>query len=290
MRKLILSIIAVLCFTQVSYGWAWAHKLIGYMAMRNCTETTRAQLDRYLDVPLSDISLWMDVYRDYDWGGMDWSEAPDYIRGTTYWHMFSIDKNGKVMMESGRQDPNGNGFPYLVKCIETLKNYKELPDSVVVINLKYLTHLMGDAHCPAHYYYENMPADLKGVSGLDSRWGFENGKYNGKVDSYHGLFDRGPERVHPEFNQKLKPFTEHIDTMSVASRREIVAGTVQDWIDESGSRCWEIYDEWGWKPGNEYDDSFYREHGDFIIYQIQICAYRLAHTLNTIFDPEYKGL
>jgi hypothetical protein len=96
--------------------------------------------------------------------------------------------------------------------------------------------------------------------------------------------------VHPEFNQKLKPFTEHIDTMSVASRRKIVADTVQDWIDESGSRCWEIYDEWGWKPGNEYDDSFYREHGDFIIYQIQICAYRLAHTLNTIFDPEYKGL
>ena len=61
------------------------------------------------------------------------------------------------------------------------------------------------------------------------------------------------------------------------------------WIDESAARCWEIY-EWGWKPGKAYDDSFYVEHGDFIIYQIQICAYRLAHTLNLIFDPEYKGL
>ena len=101
-RKLIVSILAALCFSVASYGWAWSHKLIGYMAQRNCTETTKAQLDRYLDVPLADISLWMDVYRDYDWGGMDWSEAPEYIQGTTYWHMFSVDKNGKVMMESGR--------------------------------------------------------------------------------------------------------------------------------------------------------------------------------------------
>ena len=77
--------------------------------------------------------------------------------------------------------------------------------------------------------------------------------------------------------------------MSVASRRRIVSGTVKDWIDESGARSWEIY-EWGWEPGKEYDDSFYREHGDFIIRQIQECAYRLAHTLNVIFDPEYKGL
>ena len=257
--------------------------------MRNCTETAKAQLDRYLDVPLADISLWMDIYRDYDWGGMDWSEVPDYIRGTTYWHMFSIDKDGQVMMESGRKDPNGNGMPYLMAAIDRLKDYKEMSDSAVVINLKYLTHLMGDAHCPAHYYYENMPADSKGVSGLDSRWGFENGKYNGKTDSYHGLFDRGPERVHPEFNLKLKPFAEHIDTMSVATRREMVEGTVDQWVSRSASRCWQIY-EWGWKPGKEYDDSFYREHGDFIIYQVQECAYRLAHVLNEIFDPEYKGL
>ena len=288
-RKLILIILAALCFHDQSYGWAWAHKLIGYMAVRNCTETAKAQLDRYLDVPLADISLWMDIYRDYDWGGMDWSEVPDYIRGTTYWHMFSIDKDGQVMMESGRKDPNGNGMPYLMAAIDRLKDYKEMSDSAVVINLKYLTHLMGDAHCPAHYYYENMPADSKGVSGLDSRWGFENGKYNGKTDSYHGLFDRGPERVHPEFNLKLKPFAEHIDTMSVATRREMVEGTVDQWVSRSASRCWQIY-EWGWKPGKEYDDSFYREHGDFIIYQVQECAYRLAHVLNEIFDPEYKGL
>jgi hypothetical protein len=288
-RKAIISISAVFCFSVASYGWAWSHKLIGYIAARNCTETTKVALDRYLDVPLADISLWMDIYRDYDWGGMDWSEAPDYIRGTTYWHMISIDKNGKAMMESGRKDPNGNGLPFLIAAIDTLKNYKQLSDSAVVINLKYLTHLMGDAHCPAHYYYENMPADSKGVSGLDSRWGFENGKYKGKTDSYHGLFDRAGERIHPEFNQKLKPYAEHIDTLSVTSRRKVIEGSVADWVSESGARCWEIY-QWGWKPGKEYDDSFYIEHGDFIIYQIQISAYRLAHTLNLIFDPEYKGL
>ena len=288
-RKAIISISAVFCFSVASYGWAWSHKLIGYMAARNCTETTKEALDRYLDVPLADISLWMDIYRDYDWGGMDWSEAPDYIRGTTYWHMISIDKNGKAMMESGRKDPNGNGLPFLIAAIDTLKNYKQLSDSAVVINLKYLTHLMGDAHCPAHYYYENMPADSKGVSGLDSRWGFENGKYKGKTDSYHGLFDRAGERIHPEFNQKLKPYAEHIDTLSVTSRRKVIEGSVADWVSESGARCWEIY-QWGWKPGKEYDDSFYVKHGDFIIYQIQISAYRLAHILNLVFDPEYKGL
>lgn len=287
--KFIALIVAIFGFSVASYGWAWTHKLIAYMAVRNCTETTKAQLDRYLDVPLADISLWMDVYRDADWGGMDWSEAPEYILGTTYWHMFSIDKDGKVMMESGRKDDNGNGFPFLAKAIENLNNYKELSDSAVVINLKYITHLIGDSHCPAHFYYANMPTDSKGQSGLDSRWGFENGSYNGKTDSYHGLFDRAGERIHPEFNQKLKPYAEHIDTMSVASRKKIIEGTLKDWIDESGSRCWEIY-QWGWKPGNKYDDSFYTEHGAFIMYQIQASAYRLAHVLNVAFDPNYKGL
>ena len=203
--------------------------------------------------------------------------------------MFSIDKDNKAMWESGRKDPNGNGLPYLIKSIETLKNYKELSDSAVVINLKYLAHLMGDSHCPSHYYYANMPTDSKGNVGLDSRWGFENGMYNGKADSYHGLFDRAGERIHPEFNQKLKPYTEHIDTVSVTTRRKMLDGTVADWVSNSAERCWEVY-EWGWKPGKVYDDSFYHEHGDFIIYQIQMCAYRLAHTLNVIFDPDYKGL
>ena len=288
-RRIIISMLAILCFSGVSYGWGWSHKLIAYMAQRNCTETTKAALDRYLDVPLADISLWMDTYRDYDWGGMDWSEAPEYVLGTTYWHMISMSKEGKALPDSGRKDPNGNGMPHLVAAIEKLKNYKELSDSAVVINLKYVTHLMGDSHCPAHYYYEQMPTDAQGRTGLNSRWGFENGKYNGKTDSYHGIFDRAGERIHPEFKQKLGPYTDHIDTLSVASRRKVIAGTPEDWVSESGRRCWEIY-EWGWKPGTEYGDSFYREHGDFIIYQIQISAYRLAHTLNTIFDPNYKGL
>ena len=287
--RILTSVLALFCCCASSYAWSWAHKLIGYVAMRNCTETTRAELDRYLDVPLSDISLWMDVYRDYDWGGMDWSEAPDYVRGTTYWHMISVDKNGKAMMESGRKDPNGNGLPFLIAAADRLKNYKEMSDSAVVVNLKYVAHLMGDTHCPSHYYYENMPTDSKGRTGLDSRWGFENGSYNGKTDSYHGLFDRAAERVHPEFKQKLKPYAEHIDTVSVVTRRKMVDGPIEEWVSESAARCWQIY-EWGWKPGKAYDDSFYREHGDFLIYQIQSSAYRLAHVLNQIFDPEYKGL
>ena len=162
--------LAILCFSGVSYGWGWSHKLIAYMAQRNCTETTKAALDRYLDVPLADISLWMDTYRDYDWGGMDWSEAPEYVLGTTYWHMISMSKEGKALPDSGRKDPNGNGMPHLVAAIEKLKNYKELSDSAVVINLKYVTHLMGDSHCPSHYYYEQMPTDSKGNTGLNSRW------------------------------------------------------------------------------------------------------------------------
>ena len=148
----------------------------------------------------------MDTYRDYDWGGMDWSEAPEYVLGTTYWHMISMSKEGKALPDSGRKDPNGNGMPHLVAAIEKLKNYKELSDSAVVINLKYVTHLMGDSHCPSHYYYEQMPTDAQGRTGLNSRWGFENGKYNGKTDSYHGIFDRAGERIHPEFKQKLGPY------------------------------------------------------------------------------------
>lgn len=41
----------------------------------------------------------------------------------------------------------------LTRAIERLRNYRELSDSTVNVNLKYVIHLVGEMHCPGHIYF-----------------------------------------------------------------------------------------------------------------------------------------
>ena len=282
-------LVSALTLCQAAQGWGWTHRLIAYMALRHCTETTRAELDRYLDVPITGIAEWMDAYRDYDWGGKDWSEAPDYVR-TTHWHMASVDENGEPCMVSQRKDGNGIAVPMLQQCWDKMKNYKQMTDSAVVVNIKYIVHVAGDMHCPAHCYYAKLPAWPKPENtGLDSRYGWFPCTYNGKTTTYHSMWDGAPERVHPEFEKRMDRFTDHIDTLSVTSQRAAIAGKAYDWGKDNAVFCWQIY-ELGYGPGATFTDEFYRRHGWIAIRQVQYASYRLAHVLNDIFDPNYRGL
>ena len=130
-------------------AWGWDHKLICYVAQNHCTPKTMEVIERYLDVPLHDVGLWMDNFRSRAWVKKDWSDSPEYTM-TSLWHAVSVDENYYPLMKSNRPDGNGDGYGALVGCIEILKNYKELDDSTVVVNLKLINHLVGDIACPGH--------------------------------------------------------------------------------------------------------------------------------------------
>ena len=65
---------------------------------------------------------------------------------TTY--MAAVDEN--LFYTDAVRNPKGDAVSELEKAIDKLKNYKQLDDSTVAVNLKYIIHLTGDMHCPAH--------------------------------------------------------------------------------------------------------------------------------------------
>lgn len=61
--------------------------------------------------------------------------------------MVTIDKDGSVPPEPLRPNGDGDAVRQLTRAIERLRNYRELSDSTVNVNLKYVIHLVGEMHC-----------------------------------------------------------------------------------------------------------------------------------------------
>ncbi|MBP3482048.1 MAG: S1/P1 nuclease [Alistipes sp.] len=253
---------------QISIAWGGlGHRLIARIAERHITPRTQANLDRYLDHSIVEYSTWMDEFRT----------SPGYEM-TTWWHMGTIDENGEPC---GTIRPNGDGdaLPQLINAVERLKDgkWRELSDSTVNVNIKYIIHIISDMHCPAHIFFSDLPG------GRENRYGWFRLNYNGKTEAYHGLWDgKSLSDVHPEWKGDIDIFRDNFDTFTDDERRALSAGTPTDWMRDCGQSCHVIYD-WA-KPGDSIDARFFVEHKELAQSQIVKAAYRLARTLNELFD------
>ena len=63
---------------------------------------------------------------------------------------------------------------------EMLKDYREMPDSMVLESIKCIIHMIGDFHCPAHIRYTDggVPTDCPVT-------------FLGKATTLHGVWDTG---------------------------------------------------------------------------------------------------
>lgn len=273
---------------QPAKAWGWPHRLIAYTAQEHCTPATRAELDRYLDAPLNNVASWLDQFRSAPWTGIDYSWAPTYTF-KAWEHAVSVDENCRPLDHSNREEGNGEGYSAYLRYVSNLRNRKNLPDSAVIVDLKALIHIIGDVHCPGHILYsidKETPDTMGG--GIAGGYGIWTHMYKGKEKTLHSLLDDA-DFIHPEFNRSLEKFREYMDTVSVEYQKRIIAGTMADYIQDAALRSKVVYD---WvKPGQEVDDSFFTDpdHEKLLLYLIQASAYRTAHILNTIFDPDYTG-
>ena len=263
MKKLILIIIALAAFCFEGRSWCFAHKVAAHIAMQHLTPQTKSALDYYFDGSIVEYSLWMDRYR-YEpvvWAqnrGHSGACNEDYSCNT------SIDVPGKENIE-----------PYIIKTTDLLKNYKELPDSVVRTELKFLIHSVGDMHCPVHIKGYNIPnKNVKLV-------------YEGKSMTYHALWDVALERMYPELKLKVGLFTKKIDYgVTDEMAQSMIQGNALDWGKERNILCKDLY---AWiKPGDVIDKTYFDQHGHLADEMVLKAGYRLAHLLNLIFDENYS--
>ena len=143
MKKLLLLLLfAGLLNTGSVFGWGReGHETIAKIAERNLTKKAKKRIEKYLGGhSIVYFAKWMDEYR----------HTPEY-KFTNNWH--TVPVNAELRYEDSMLATGGNAIYGLEQAIENLKNYRSLTDSAVEVNLKYIIHLVGDMHCPAHIKY-----------------------------------------------------------------------------------------------------------------------------------------
>ena len=256
MKKFIFIIITLLYSNEFVSAWSrTGHDAIAYIAECNLTPKAKKTIEKYLDgKSIVYYASWMDEYR----------KTPEY-GNTTNWHMTAVDEqfNCAEVMPNGKKT---NAAIEVENAMNLLKNYQNLSDSAVAVNIKYLVHLVGDMHCPVHIHYPGLKIAF-------------NIKLNGVVDSYHHVWDMTiNETCHKWYYTEWQ---QQLDRCSEKEKEAIMSGTPRDWCHDNAIYCRKIYDMA--VPDGEYGVDFLNAAHPIAEHQILYAGYRLAKVLNDIF-------
>lgn len=284
MKKVIISLMALvaICSAQTASAWGgWAHKLIATIAETHLTPEAKAQTEKYLGSPIYDHATWMDKVPLWNK-----KRIPGWEQ-TSWWHMCTVDRVGKKKFAlSDKRGSNGDGdlYPNLVKCVENLKNYRNLTDSAVMINLKCVIHMVGDMHCPCHIYYtEFEDCFSRKINGKryrrhDQMYVY----YNGKKTTSHRVWDGLSIReIWPEYGTDYELFRAALDKTSPKKQAKMCKGTIEEWVLQNAKDCRYIYDLV--KPNDHIDREFLLDNQKLSKQQCLRASYRLAYILNECF-------
>jgi hypothetical protein len=166
----------------------------------------------------------------------------------------------------------GDAISGITQAVEILRDYKNLPDSTVAVNIKYLLHLVGDMHCPAHVYYLGRNQDFKVKFG---------GGYIKPVKEMkiHTVWDEAA--IQSSRIWSVSEWAEELDRLSSKEKAAVTAGAPVDWLEDNARRCVVQFDMAA--PGDNVAQDFVNEALPLIETQILYAGYRLAALLNSIF-------
>jgi hypothetical protein len=259
MRRLILIFFAGLFIGSPAFAWGReGHETIAKIADNNLQASARRKIEKYLgDRSITYYAKWMDEYR----------HTPEYSF-TTKWHVARVDNNLKY----SPYPEAGDAISGIAQAVEILRDYKNLPDSTVAVNIKYLLHLVGDMHCPAHVYYLGRNQDFKVKFG---------GGYIKPVKEMkiHTVWDEAA--IQSSRIWSVSEWAEELDRLSSKEKAAVTAGTPVDWLEDNARRCVVQFDMAA--PGDNVAQDFVNEALPLIETQILYAGYRLAALLNSIF-------
>ena len=242
-----------------AFGWGRvAHEVIAKIADNNLKPSARKKIETYLgDHSIVYWAKWMDDYR----------KTPQYSF-TSKWHVLSVD-------ESLNYYPNvkdGDAIYGIKQAVEALEHYKELSDSAVAVNLKYIIHLIGDMHCPSHINYD----------GINQKYNVNFGGGYIKpvlVSTIHTVWDQ--YAIQSCRIWSVSEYAEELDRMSRKQIKSVTSGTVEEWAHDNAARCKVQFDMA--KPGATLAQDFVNEAMPLIETQMLYGGYRLAAVLNDLF-------
>lgn len=259
MKRAVLFVLAGLLLCGPAFGWGReAHEVIAKIADNNLKPSARKTIEKYLDNhSIVYWAKWMDDYR----------RTPEYAF-TSGWHVIYVDKDLKCYPNT----ETGDAIAAMKQAIRELENYKELPDSAVAVNIKYILHLMGDMHCPSHICYDGINSDYKVHFG----GGYIKPVLETKV---HVVWDQ--YAIQSCRIWSVSEYAEELDRKSRKEVKSITSGTLEDWGHDNAERCL-IQFEMA-KPGDKIAQDFVNHAMPLIETQMLYGGYRLAEVLNSLF-------
>ncbi len=262
MKKSILTslLLTIACLN----AWAWGqkgHDVTAYIAEQHLTPTAKAAVESILDG--RSIIYWA-----------NWLDNASHQRPLAYtktWHYKNIDEG--VRYEEAPANPAGDAVTAIKSRIEILNN-PETSLEERQLALKILIHVVGDIHMPLHMGHAT---DLGGNR--------IKVKFFNRENNLHSVWDSSlPESAH---KWSYTEWQQQIDRANPALQTEIISGTVDDWAKETVAIASDVYTYF--QPGANISYNDIARWTPTIEQQFLRGGLRLAHLLNTIFDPGYTA-
>lgn len=146
-RRSRLLIAALLCLGIATTAYAWSrlgHGLVGELAERHLDPKAKAEVARLLagepDPTLGGVASWADDLRNTD---------PERFKQTSRWHYINA-KGGGCDFDMARDCPDGNCVVGAIEKQRAILADRSQPLDARRDALKFVVHLVGDAHQPMH--------------------------------------------------------------------------------------------------------------------------------------------
>lgn len=234
-----------------SWGFK-GHRAIATIAQQHLTSNTAYVVSGYLGgQSMADVSTWADENRDPK---------------TLPWHFLNLplglnhEQFVKFVTTS-----DGNVYSAILKVEAQLKD-KSLTVDQKNEALKYLIHLVGDAHQPMHISRK----EDKGGNTIQLR--FDN-----RGTNLHSLWDSGLIN-----HENSADMAKDYDNATPAGIKQWQADSPLEWIWESYQISSQLYAEV--KPGQNIDEAYYQKYIPVIRKRIDQAGIRLAGELNKLFN------
>lgn len=257
-KALIIAVMSLMC--GPAFGWGRAgHETIAKIAENNLSRRAKSKIEHYLGGhSIVYYAKWMDDYRN----------TPEYAF-TSPWHVAPVDSS--LHYPENAPGRNGDAVFGLEQAVANLVNYKSLSDSAVAVNIKYVLHLVGDMHCPAHIKYasHNMKYNVL----------FEDVSHKPHKFYIHHVWDN--EIINVSRIWSVSEWAAELDRCTRAEKKAISAGSPRDWLHDNAVRC-EVQFDWA-RPDERLGQDFLNLAVPLVETQILYAGYRLAALLEELF-------
>ena len=259
MKKLTILIVALVSLFGIQSAKAWngfGHSCAAYIAEQHLTPEAKEKCEKYLQHSFVFYASWMDQWR--------------YIKPyeeTSSWHVIYVDDAWKL--DTSKQ----KYAEYQTERIwKELKDYKNLPDSLVRQNLIYLIHMVPDYHCPVHTFFRKGTHTERKYSLLTK----------GKKFALHTFWDASPGFKRK--NWTMQRYCKEVDVISPKLAKKYQKGDPIKWANDALKQAHRVYPI---TPANTETTTLSKEQTAQIHKltdeMILKGAYRLARIINDVF-------